>query len=460
MSALRWLPVVLLLLSPTLARTGELEQAEELLRQARVSGAQYLQSKDKNAKKSTETAIEQAQKLFEKADKKDRSCQRCAEGLAASQFFETYFGFSKKYKDCLETADKGLARFPSSARLAYFKGYAHFSAQQFAEASRSLNRFLVASVGEPEAEAQARQLLEQARTQFLDTWYKHADFYQSDESRVSRFNPQTKQNEVILQVTPEYETGLGHQAFQAITGQAKRVEDVETQMYLERLVNRLVEKTPGPGFRYQVTVVDSPEVNAVTPPGHIIVYTGLLAFAENEAELAGVLAHELAHNYGHHSARTLIKAYHSQVLASAIVGAVNQALKPKNELVALLPNLVANLGLNLYMKAYSRQEEKEADLYGAHILYNAGYSPTAMSSFFARLYGYSPKQPPKFLSTHPPLPDRADYLIDYTEAFPLEKEMKADSEDFQKLRARLVPAGAPATARKGEDDRLPMPALP
>jgi hypothetical protein len=83
-----------------------------------------------------------------------------------------------------------------------------------------------------------------------------------------------------------------------------------------------------------------------------------------------------------------------------------------------------------------------------------------MSSFFARLYGYSPKQPPKFLSTHPPLPDRADYLIDYTEAFPLEKEMKADSEDFQKLRARLVPAGAPPAAARGEDARLPMPALP
>lgn len=428
--------------------------AEALLKEARESGQAYLQG-NKAMKGRAEDALEKAEKLFEKSAKDDRTCAACVEGLAAARFFKAYLGFEKNYKDCLETASKGLETFPSSARLAYYKGYAHFAEKDYGDASRLLNRFLMASAGEPEAENQARQLLEQSRGRFLEDWYKHKDFYQSKDAIVTRFNPQTKQNETLLQVTPDYETGLGQQAFTQITGTARQFNDSELRDYLEQLVNRMVEKTPGPGFRYRVTVVDSPEINAVTPPGHIIVYTGLLAFADTEAELAGVLAHELAHNYGHHSARALIKAYNTQVVAAAVAGALTMAIKPQNELMAMLPTLVTSLGAGLFMRAYSRQEEKEADLYGSHILFNAGYSPTALSSFFAKLYKEQPKQPIKLLSTHPPLPDRADYLIDYSEAFPLDREMKADSEAFQKLHSRLVPA-----SRKEKDALLPMPVLP
>jgi hypothetical protein len=449
--------VLVVTASPVLA--SAVDDADALLKEAREHGQSYLQTKDKKAKEEAEKALEKSTKLFEKAAKDDATCQLCVEGLAAAQFFKTYLGLDKGYKECLETAARGLQAFPGSARLAYYEGYAHFAEKEYADASRLLNRFLMASAGEPEAEAQARQLLEQSRAQFLDGWYAHKDYYQSNESRVTRFNPGTKQNELLLQVTPDYETGLGQQAFTQLTGNARQMQDPELQAYLDQLVNRLVEKTPGPGFRYHVTVVDSPEVNAVTPPGHIIVYTGLLAFADNEAELAGVLSHELAHNYAHHSARALITAYHRQVLAAAVVGAVNQAVRPQSDLVAMLPNLVAQLGVGLWMRAYSRQEEKEADLYGSHILFNAGYSPTALSAFFAKLYKQNPKQPPKLLSTHPPLPDRADYLIDYSEAFPLDREMKADSEAFQKIHARLAPRGSPGGSH-GKDGRPPMPVLP
>lgn len=202
-------------------------------------------------------------------------------------------------------------------------------------------------------------------------------------------------------------------------------------------MTRITSKSPGSNFSYKVTVVNSPEVNAVTPPGHIIVYTGLFAFADNEAQLAGVLSHELAHNYGHHAARAVIKNYHAQSVANAVIRAIN----PQNATAQILTQLGANIGLTLFSRAYSRFEEKEADHYGAHLMFNAGYSPLEASSFFLKMSKAGAKQPPKFLSTHPPILDRANYVMDYLDSFPADgREFRMDSEEFKKIKARIVPA--------------------
>jgi predicted Zn-dependent protease len=197
-----------------------------------------------------------------------------------------------------------------------------------------------------------------------------------------------------------------------------------------------VSKTPGPNFNYKVTIIDSPVVNAVTVPGHIMVATGLFTFADTESELVGVLAHELAHNYGHHAARRFIKATQAQLLAEYAASIV-RALNPRSQTAQLITQLAAQFGIGLFLNAYSRHEEKEADLYAAHIMFNAGWNPTAMSLTFLKMYKLHPKQPVKFLSTHPPIQDRADYMTDYLESFPLEREMRLDSEAFQKIKARL-----------------------
>jgi predicted Zn-dependent protease len=256
-------------------------------------------------------------------------------------------------------------------------------------------------------------------------------------------NPQTFVNEVLFQVTPEWEIGAANQIAPAILQQAPPVNDPELQTYLEGLVSRLTSRSPGSAFSYRLTVVNSPAINAVTVPGQIFVYTGLLQFVETEAELAGVLAHELAHNYGHHSARALIKQWHAQNVANLIAGAVN----PQGQVAQGITSLVANLGIGLFVRAYSRFEEKEADLYGTHILYSAGYNPTAMSQFNLRMYQHNPRQPVKFLSTHPPAPDRADYLTDYLEAFDLQQPLAVDSEAFKKIKQKFSPqqpAGGPS----------------
>lgn len=409
-------------------------QVESLIQQGRQQGLDYLNSKDDKAKKNSKKSFEEAEKLLKKAVKQESNCEKCLELLTVTYFYQTYFGFSKDYDDCFKTAAQGLIGFPANIRLTYFKGLAHYNSGQYSESIKTFNRLLMSPSIDGQTQAQARQVIQDSQQRFLANWNRHANYYQSPEARIMAYNPQTYKQEPIFQVTPEWELNLGSLGFNAVTAQATKLEDAELKNYLENLVARLVGKSPGSPFDHKITIVNSPEVNAVTPPGHIIVYTGLLAFAENESELAGVLAHELAHNYAHHQARAVIQKYHTQNVANAVL----QLINPRNQLAQIASQLGALITVELFARAYSRFEEKEADLYGSHILFNAGYNPTATSGFFLKLYKANPKQPMKFLSTHPPAPDRAAYLTDYLESFPLEREMQVDSKDFQKMKAKLA----------------------
>jgi Zn-dependent protease with chaperone function len=419
-------------------------QAEALIRQAREQGVAYLNSKDDRAKKSAKKNLEDAEKILKDALKRDPNCEKCVEGLVATHFYQTYFGFAKNYDECTKLAKQGLERFPTNTRIAFFKGYAHYNSGEYSEATKAFNRYLAGAAGDSQSEAQVRKLLQDSQQRFMTSWYHQANFYNSKESRIDTIG-QDFRTVTLFQVTPEWELNLGGQAFAQITSQSPPMQDRELQQYLENIVTRLTSKTPGSSYNYTVTVLNSPTVNALTVPGHVFVATGLVAFADNESELAGVLAHEMAHNYGHHAARRFIKAYEVQMVASAIAQAVN----PKSQVAQLATQLVANIGMGLFLNAYSRFEEKEADLYGTHIMFNAGYDPTAMSSFFTKMYKANPKQPIKFLSTHPPVPDRATYLIDYLDSFPLQStEVRTDSQEFQRIRSRIA-ATMPGSQQEG-----------
>jgi tetratricopeptide (TPR) repeat protein len=409
-------------------------KVEPLLQQAREQGLRYLNSKDENAKKSAKKDLDEAEHLLKDGLKHEPQREKYWESLVATYFYQAYFGFSKSYGECLEAAGEGLQRFPANSRIIYFKGYAHYNALDYSEALKAFNRYLMAPSGNPESDAQVRQLLKASQEQFLGNWNRHANFYQSRESRIESMDPKTYQPVTVFQATRDWELELGSQGFTALTANAPKLEDPELQTYLDDLVARLLSKNPGSAFDFKVTVINSPLVNAVTPPGHIVVYSGLIGFAENEAELAAVLAHELGHNYAHHQARAGIQAMLVQGSANSLI----QVLNPKSTVAKAAVSVGTNLGVMLLLRAYSRSEEKEADLYATHIMFNAGYNPTAASSFFLKMYKANPKQPIKFLSTHPPVPDRATYLTDYLESFPLDRELAIDSPAFQKLKARLT----------------------
>lgn len=422
---------LILLLASVSALAQDYRSIESQIQQAREQGVQYLNSRDDRARKAAKSNLEQAEKFLKDELKRNTACEKCFELLTATYLYKTYFGFERNYDDCFRTAAQGLASFPKNARIAFFKGYAHYNSRDYAAANKAFKT----AQADPNLAAQVNQILLDSQQKFLADWNRQASYYQSKESRIEV--AQGFQMVTAFQVTPEWEMQLGGQGFAALTANAPKVVDAEIQTYLQNLTTRLLSKSPGSPFNYQITIVNSPEVNAVTPPGHIIVYTGLLAFADNEAQLAGVLAHELAHNYGHHQARAVIKNYHMQSIANAALRAIN----PQNATAQIFASLGANIGLTLFARAYSRFEEKEADQYGAHLMYNAGYSPLDASSFFLKMSKASGKQPPKFLSTHPPLLDRADYLADYLESFPADgREFRVDSEEFKKIKARLTPS--------------------
>ncbi|MFN2502017.1 MAG: M48 family metalloprotease [Pyrinomonadaceae bacterium] len=413
-----------------------LTQIEGSIQQAKQQGVEFLSTKDEKQKKAAKKNLDESENQLKKLLKETPNCERCLELLVNTYLFQAYFGFSKDYDECIKTASDGLTKFPANGRLAYFRGYAYYNSMQYAETNKSLKAALP-NVDQPTV-AQITQILQMSQQAFLTNWNRQANYYQSKESRIEQYNPQTFRNEVAFQVTPDFELLLGANGFAALTNNAVKVNDPEIQTYLEKLVTRIISKSPGSSFNNRVTLVNSADINAVTPPGHIIVYTGLLAFAENEAQLAGVLSHELAHNYGHHQARAVIKNYHAQSVANAVLRAIN----PQNATAQILGQLGANIGLTLFSRAYSRFEEKEADHYGAHLMFNAGYSPLDASSFFLKMSKAGGKQTPKFLSTHPPLLDRANYLMDYLESFPADgREFRVDSEEFKRIKARLAPAG-------------------
>jgi len=236
-------------------------------------------------------------------------------------------------------------------------------------------------------------------------------------------------------VTPQFEQDLAAKGLQALTPQLKIANDPETKAYLQKLVDKLVAKSPGgPPFSYQVDVVESPQINAMAFPGKILVNTGLIKFAESEAELVAVLSHEVAHIYAHHSARALVASASKRLLAGQLLAAAGVN---NGNLTEQLIGIGVGLGLEVLDRGYSRGEEKEADKLGTHIAFNAGYNPSFMTTFFLRLYKANPKQPFKLLSTHPPTPDRIQYTTAYLEAFPLDQEMQIDSQDFKNIKARI-----------------------
>lgn len=407
-------------------------QIDALLQRAQTGGLQSQQTNDRKARDQARKDLDEAEKVVRAALRKDAACEVCVTGQVAVHFFRSVFNIDNEYDECLKLADEGLERFPQNARLALYKGFAHYNRSQQREAAMALRRFIMLAPNDPAA-AQARTLADDAQQKFLAGWYSQANFYQSPESRVTNYNAQTFTNDVVFQVTPEYEAQLGQLGFASLAQSAPVMNDPEAVAFLQQLVARIVEKTPGPSFRYQVSLLDSPAVNAVTPPGHIIVYTGLLRFVDSEAQLAGVLAHELAHNYGHHSARKVIKAYLVQNIATNLARTVN----PQTVVAQAITQISTSVGVNLFVNAYSRFEEQEADYYGAHLMFNAGYNPTALPSFFLKMYEANPRQPIKFLSTHPPQPDRVNNMSDYLQAFPLDRELAIDSSDaFKIMKAR------------------------
>lgn len=197
-------------------------------------------------------------------------------------------------------------------------------------------------------------------------------------------------------ISDKQEFELGFQVHEQLKKDNTRFyEDPTVGIYVEKLTGRLTaEANKERAVEWKVYVVDdAATVNAfATPGGRIYVYTGLLLAAENEAEVVGVLGHEIGHVVGRHSARQL-------VAANGLQAVIDMALGKNAGDVAKLTAGLAGKGAQL---AYGRDMELEADHYGARYASAIGYDPRGLATFFEKLKAkHGDTGLLTFLSTHP-----------------------------------------------------------
>ncbi len=239
-------------------------------------------------------------------------------------------------------------------------------------------------------------------------------------------------------ISPGQEQQLGAAFMRQLRSSGVILEDLEITSYLESLGQRLTVNSENPGLRFTFFVVNEPSINAFAGPGgYIGVHTGLFLAAESESELAGVLAHEIAHV----SQRHLARAYEASERLSlptmaAMLAAVLVASQHSEAGQAAMAAVSAG-GLQ-YQINFTRANEKEADRVGIQTLAQAGFDPYGMPRFFerlqknSRLYG---SRPPEFLSTHPVTTNRIAEATSRAEHHAAGKQ--ADSLDFELVRAKL-----------------------
>lgn len=232
----------------------------------------------------------------------------------------------------------------------------------------------------------------------------------------------------------EKEIAIGRQMAMEVEQQAKLVEDPLITEYVNRVGQNVVlhsdAKVP-----FTIKVIDSDEVNAFAlPGGYFFVNKGLLLAADNESELAGVMAHEIAHVTARHAMENQGKGtlMNYGMLAGIIFGGPIAS--------TVLQNGGGILG-GLAMLKFSRAAESEADNLGVQYLYAAGYDPTAMSTMFEKLASMNKKKPgklAKLFSSHPQNIERRDTSLSLVARFPEREEYVVSTSEFQRVKSHLL----------------------
>jgi predicted Zn-dependent protease len=235
-------------------------------------------------------------------------------------------------------------------------------------------------------------------------------------------------------ISDEQSEAIGKQVHDELKSQNMRfLDDPVVEDYVEGIADRILRyaEEDRPDIDYHVHIIDDPNtVNAfATPGGHLYIFTGLLLEADNEAEVAGVLAHEAGHVAGRHVERQLVNAYGLQAVSALALGRDPGMLKQ-------LGAAIAGTGL---LRAHGRSEEIEADEYGARYTTKAGYDPQGLITFFQKLEKRSGRTPRAmaWLATHPTSEQRIANLEDYIEEHDLEgARLGSDRHDEIKRRLR------------------------
>ncbi|MCS6951628.1 MAG: M48 family metallopeptidase [Bryobacterales bacterium] len=237
----------------------------------------------------------------------------------------------------------------------------------------------------------------------------------------------------------EQDIQLGREAAKEIEKQVRLLEHRQINDYVERLGRKLASRPEADRYPYSFKVVDHKEINAFAlPGGPIYLHTGVILAAENEAQLAGVLAHEIAHVALRHGTNQVSKAKLVQLpamLASWVIGS--------ESLLSQLGQLGIGLGANSLLLRFSREAERDADLLGARIMAGAGYNPIEMARFFEKLESGKGWRAPQFLSSHPNPGNRRRAVEEDIRYLP-PREYQSNSPEFATIQhlVRQISQGA------------------
>ena len=237
--------------------------------------------------------------------------------------------------------------------------------------------------------------------------------------------------------SPSEDVRLGRQAAAEVREQLPLLHDRQVQSAVTTIVQRLVNAVPDEfrdsEFRYSVDVVNIREINAFAlPGGPMFVNRGMLQAAEDEGQVAGVMAHELSHVVLRHGTAQATKAtkYQLGALAGAILGAVIGGT------AGSVVSRGTQFGLGTAFLRFSREYERQADLLGAQIMARAGYDPHDMADMFRLIERQGGSGGPEWLSDHPNPGNRYEAIVREANMLGV-NDGRRDSAAFLRMQGRL-----------------------
>lgn len=360
----------------------------------------------------------EAEKEFRNAEKKD--------GDNVEYLLALGWVYNKLHRpnDALKRFDKVYKKNPAETRALVGLAASYEELQNYREAVRYWQRAARAAPT-PEARAEAAAMLKGAQDLFV-AWYEIAE------------NPAGGAKNLM---SAQDELAWGKQvATQIAQSGLPELSDSVVGDYVRGLCDTLVGHAKNFQSKLQVYVIDNSTVNAVTTPGYIFVFRGLLDTAGSESELAGVLAHEIAHSVAHHGAKERTKAYESEQQIARMKAS-------DSKLSQFLAKLM-EAGNPSGQLSFSRENEAQADRLAVHLLYDAGYDPRGYAEFFKKMESIAPSSRKSWdlmQSTHPFSIDRLTTINEYADLFP-EKPNRRSSTAFTRMKTHLEKLPPPVEA--------------
>jgi predicted Zn-dependent protease len=366
------------------------------------------------------------QGAFQEAEKEFRNAEKKADGKVPEYIYATAYTYLKLHRpeDARKRYENFYKKDPRNTRALVGLAAACEEEQNYREAVRMWQRYVKMDL--PSAERDEGVALLRTAQELFAERYEIAE------------NPGGgAPNKATAQ--EELEMGLAAAQEIASSGVAL-VEDDAVVGYVRELSQVLVGKSKNFPSNYQLFVLDSRTVNAMAMPGFIFVYRGSLDVVQSEAELAGILAHEIGHAVGHHGAKQVTRAVDDKQQAEDLKASRNRFLR--------FLGRMSESGSTSGQLAFSREQEAQADRLAVHIAFDAGYEPTALADFFQKLESISPSSRNSWelmQRTHPFSIDRIHTITEYAALLP-ERPTRRSSPAFDRMKGRLSKLAPPPDA--------------